>query len=215
MSSGIKDQLLRMYEENASDIFITAGKTPCIRRNTVLERLDVPPFTAEQIDEFRREVLLEPSEKLFEQNGSFDAGITFDSGQRYRVNFLLQQGVPALVSRLVPSGALEFDALNIPRTVARFAEAPRGLVLVVGAAGSGKSTTMAAVLNHINTNFSKHIVTIEDPIEFVHKDKKSFITQREVGVDTSSFGDALRHVVRESPDVIFIGEMRDLDTMQT
>ncbi len=215
MSSGIKDQLLRMYEESASDIFITAGKTPCIRRNTVLERLDVEPFTAEQIDEFRREVLLEPAEKLFEQNGSFDAGITFDSGQRYRVNFLLQQGVPALVSRLVPSGALEFEALDIPKAVARFAEAPRGLVLIVGAAGSGKSTTMAAVLNHINTNFRKHIVTIEDPIEFVHKDKKSFITQREVGVDTSSFSDALRHVVRESPDVIFIGEMRDLDTMQT
>jgi len=204
-----------MPEEKASDLFLTAGKKPYIRRNTVIEHLDIEPYTTEEIAEFRQSVLLAPSEQLFLENGSFDAGITFETGMRFRINFFLQQGVPGFVSRLVPSGALEFEELLLPETIAKFAEAPRGLVLIVGAAGSGKSTTMAAMLNHINKNYSKHIVTIEDPIEFIHKEDKSLITQREVGADTVSFTDALKHVVRESPDAIFIGEMRDIDTMQT
>lgn len=215
MNIPIKDLLKQMTDIKASDLFLTAGKKPYIRKNTLIEHLDIEPYSSEQIDEFRKSVLLVPSEKMFQENGSFDAGITFDSGIRFRVNFFLQQGVPGFVSRLVPSGALDFKELLLPTTIAKFAEAPRGLVLIVGAAGSGKSTTMAAMLNHINKNFAKHIVTIEDPIEFIHKEEKSLITQREVGADTVSFADALRHVVRESPDAIFIGEMRDLDTMQT
>ena len=215
MNMPIKELMKQMSEEKASDLFLTAGKKPYIRKNTIIENLDVEPYTSEKIDEFRKSVLLAPSEKLFQENGSFDAGITFDSGMRFRINFFIQQGVPGFVSRLVPSGALEFKELLLPETIAKFAEAPRGLVLIVGAAGSGKSTTMAAMLNHINKNYPKHIITIEDPIEFIHKEDKSLITQREVGADTVSFTDALRHVVRESPDVIFIGEMRDLDTMQT
>ena len=215
MNVPIRDLLKQMSDENASDLFLTAGKKPYIRKNTIIESLDMEVYTPEQINEFRKSVLLPASEKLFQESGSFDAGITFDIGMRFRINFFLQQGVPGFVSRLVPSGALEFKELLLPEVIAKFAEAPRGLVLIVGAAGSGKSTTMAAMLNHINKKYPKHIITIEDPIEFIHLENKSLITQREVGADTVSFADALRHVVRESPDVIFIGEMRDFDTMQT
>ena len=215
MNISISDLLKQMVTKNASDLFITANKTPSIRKNTVIEKLSYEPYSKEEIDTFRKSVLLAPSEKAFQECGSFDAGITFEDNMRFRINFFLQQGVPGFVSRLVPSGALEFDELLIPNTIAKLAETQRGLILIVGAAGSGKSTTMAAILNHINKNFKKHIVTIEDPIEFIHTEDLSVITQREVGADTVSFSDALRHVVRESPDAIFIGEMRDLDTMQT
>lgn len=211
----IIDLLKKMIEEKASDIFITAGKNPCLRINTLIQPLDQAPVTTEQINEFRKKNLLPEAERTFQETGNLDAGITLEPGLRFRINFLMQQGVPALVVRLVPSGNLSFEDLNLPSTLAEFAESPRGLILAVGPAGSGKSTTMAAMLNHINTNFSKHIVTIEDPIEFIHHDKKCLITQREVGADTTSFAEALKHVVRESPDVIFIGEMRDVDTMQT
>jgi len=212
----IIDLLKKMMADQASDLFLTAGKKPYYRINTVIEPQDLPPVTADEIDAFRKEVLLPEPEKTFQETGGLDAGITLEAGLRFRINFLLQQGVPGLVARLVPSGDnLSFKELVLPSAIAKFADVPRGLVLIAGAAGSGKSTTMAAILNHINHNYPKHIVTIEDPIEFVHSEQKSLITQREVGADTASFADALKHVVRESPDGIFIGEMRDLDTMQT
>ena len=208
-------ELLReMMSGNASDLFAVAGKKPCFRSNTVIKRLDVPEVTAEEIAAFRKSSVLPHAEKIFLETGDLDAGITLEHGMRFRINFFCQQGVPGLVARLVPSGKLNFKDLDLPSTIANFAQAPRGLILVVGPAGSGKSTTMAAILNHINENFAKHIVTVEDPIEFIHTDAKSLITQREVGADTMTFAEALKHVVRESPDAIFIGEMRDLDTMQ-
>jgi len=210
----IHDLLKDMASEKASDLFITAGKQPYLRKNTRIAKLDLPPFSANEIDNFRKNVLLPESEQEFNDSGSFDAGITFKEGLRFRINFFIQQGLPGFVSRLVPSGNLSFAELMLPDIIATFAEKPRGLILVVGAAGSGKSTTMAAMLNHINANFAKHIVTIEDPIEFVHTENQSLITQREVGADTKSFADALKHVVRESPDAIFIGEMRDIETMK-
>ncbi len=210
----INDLLKQMAAENASDLFLTAGKRPHFRKDTQIVKLDFTPFSTAEIDNFRQGVLLPESEKEFKNNGSFDAGITFDNGMRFRINFFLQQGLPGFVARLVPSGDLSFTELMLPELIAKFAEKPRGLILVVGAAGSGKSTTMAAMLNHINANFAKHIVTIEDPIEFLHTENQSLITQREVGADTKSFADALKHVVRESPDAIFIGEMRDIETMK-
>ncbi len=214
MSERIKELLRGMLDLGASDLFVVAGKPPRIRRNTVMEELDVAAIDTAEVESFRKGVLLPESERVFLETGGFDSGITFDDGTRYRINFLSQQGVPGLVARLVPSGELSFEELAIPKVVADLAEKPRGLVLVVGPAGSGKSTTMAAMLNHINVNVPRHIVTIEDPIEFVHRDARSLVTQREVGSDVSSFSEALRHVVRESPDAIFIGEMRDLDTMR-
>ena len=207
--------LLKMLELQASDLFITAGKQPSIRKNTKIKSLPYEIFTSKDINFFRESVLLPEAEKTFQSRGSFDAGITFDNGLRFRINFFKQQGVPGLVARLVPSGALSLEGLYLPKMIAEFAEVSSGLILVVGPAGSGKSTTMAAMLNHINSSTAKHIITIEDPIEFIHKDIKSIVTQREVGADTVTFADALKHVVRESPDVIFIGEMRDFETMQT
>ncbi len=209
----ISELLSRMTSLKASDLFLSAGKAPYARINTLIQTVDGQPVSAKEIEDFRTKILIPEMEARYKKTGSIDTGYTL-GGARFRINFLVQQGQPGLVARLVPSGELEFPALNLPKVLGEFAEKPRGLVLIVGAAGSGKSTTMAAMLNHINSTFSKHIVTIEDPIEFVHREKKCLITQREIGADSSSFSEALRNVVRESPDVIFIGEMRDLETMQ-
>jgi len=209
----INELLGRMSALGASDLFLSAGKIPYARVNTLIQAVDAQPISAEEIEKFRTKILVPEIEAKYRKAGSVDTGFAYE-GARYRINFLVQQGQPGLVARLVPSGELEFAALNLPKVLVEFAERPRGLVLIVGAAGSGKSTTMAAMLNHINAKFAKHVVTIEDPVEFVHREKKSLITQREIGADSSSFSEALRNVVRESPDVIFIGEMRDLETMQ-
>ncbi len=211
----VKELLIKMKSEGASDLFLSSGKAPRFRRDTIIVPTDLPPLTAEDIDSFRRSVLPGALEKQYELGGDMDAGLSLGVGLRFRLNFFRNQGQSGIVARLVPSGALSFDDLSLPQQIKTFAELRKGLVLIVGPAGSGKSTTMAAILNHINTNFAKHIVTIEDPIEYLHTDAKSFITQREIGSDTLSFSDALRHLLRESPDVIFIGEMRDLETMRT
>jgi len=213
--SNIKELLFKMLEIQASDLFVTAGKSPAIRKNTIIETLPIEPYQQEDVNQFRKSVLLPDSEKIFEKTGNFDAGITFENKLRFRINFFKQQGVPGFVSRLVPSGDISFDDLNLPPVLKSFADNSGGLVLIVGPAGSGKSSTMAAILNHINQNYKKHIITIEDPIEYIHEDMESIITQREVGVDTVTFDDALKHLVRESPDAIFIGEMRDFTTMKT
>jgi len=209
-------QLLQvMVAEQASDLLLTAGKPPHLRVSTMLRTLSVPPVSAAEIEAFRREVLLPPTEQDFLRLGSCDAGLSTDDGRRFRLNFFLQQGRPGLIARLVPSGALDLAELHLPELLRQMAESPRGLLLIVGPAGCGKSTTMAAILHHVNANYARHIITIEDPIEFVHRDLKSLVTQREVGADTASFAEALRHVVRESPDAIFIGELRDFETMRT
>jgi len=212
----INELLQSALDSNASDLFITGGKAPRQRQFGKVIPIDQDFVQSEDIDAFRREVLLPEAEKVFQETGSFDAGLTTDSGQRFRLNFLTQQGVPGIVARPVPSADnLSFKELNLPDTLESLADQPRGLILIAGAAGSGKSTTLAAMVNYINERYEKHIVCIEDPIEYVHNDKKSLITQREVGADTVNFHEALRNVVRESPDVIVIGEMRDLNTMQT
>ena len=212
----IKDLLKSVLESNASDLFITGGKSAYQRQFGKVVPIDSDIIQAEDVDSFRQEVLLPEAEKVFQETGSFDAGLTMENGQRFRLNFLTQQGMPGIVARPVPpADNLSFEDLNLPETLADLADEPRGLILVAGAAGSGKSTTLAAMVNYINNKYKKHIVCIEDPIEYIHNDKKSLITQREVGADTVNFGEALRNVVRESPDVIVIGEMRDLNTMET
>jgi twitching motility protein PilT len=211
-------KLLRSaFESDVSDLFITAGKCAYLRKfGKVIPAPSQEIINEDDINSFRQEVLLPGAEQKYQDEGSFDAGITLEKSERFRLNFLTQQGKPALVARPVPLAAnLSFKELNLPDTIRDLAEKPRGLILVAGSAGSGKSTTLAAMINHINKNYEKHVVTIEDPIEYIHHDEKSLITQREVGADTISFSDALKNVVRESPDVIVIGEMRDLATMQT
>ncbi|MCB9763535.1 MAG: PilT/PilU family type 4a pilus ATPase [Alphaproteobacteria bacterium] len=203
-----------MTSLSASDLFICAGRRPAVRRHGGLQALKVTPTDAEELDGFLNGLLAPAQRERFDRTGDLDVGYSLDDGQRFRLNLLRQKGALSIVARALPSGELQFDDLRLPPAVAELTTHPRGLVLVTGATGSGKSTTLAAMLHHINASRGVHIVTIEDPIEFVHHDRKARITQREVGADTPSFQEGLRHVVRQSPDVILIGEMRDRETMQ-
>lgn len=211
----IVELLEQMRDRRASDLFLTCEKAPAVRSARDIEELDMPPITAEHFDRFLAEALPPGVPDRLQTERDLDLGLSLESGERFRLNLYFQKGKMAMAARRVPSGALTFDELHIPAAVRTLAEAQRGLVLITGATGSGKSTSMAAMLHHIATHFCKHIVTIEDPIEYVHQDNLSLVSQREVGTDTRSFSAALKHVVRQNPDVIFIGEMRDLDTIQT
>jgi twitching motility protein PilT len=210
------DRILRvMVEKGASDVYIKVGSVPSFRVNGVLQRYDLPVTTDQDTEDMARLLMTEHQRGKFDDDPDLDLAYTAEDGHRYRVNAFRQKGHIGFVIRLVPMEELGFERLNLPPVVQRLAELPRGLVLVTGATGSGKSTTLAAMISHINKNFKKHIMTVEDPIEFIHDDKLSVVNQREIGFDTNSFADALKHVVRQSPDVILVGEMRDLDTMIT
>ena len=204
--------LASMEAWNASDVFVSEGKKPSARVNGRMIAIDMPPITHEDMDKCVESVLNPIALSEYEDTGDADAGFTHD-GKRFRFNFSRSSGKRGFVVRALQSGKLDLNALGLPDVVAGFADEPRGLVLVTGATGSGKSTTMAAMVNRINQTRSVHIVTVEDPIEFVHNDNLSRITQREVGTDTTDFHTALRSVVRQSPDVILIGEMRDAETV--
>ena len=204
-----------MVEKAASDVYVKVGSPPVFRVNGVLQSFDLPVNTDREAEEMVKQLMTDHQRRRFEDNPDLDLAYTAGDGHRYRVNAFRQKGHLGFVIRLVRMEDLSFERLNLPPVVQRLAELPRGLVLVTGATGSGKSTTLAAMIRHINNKFKKHVMTIEDPIEFMHDDKLSVINQREVGFDTNSFADALKHVVRQSPDVILVGEMRDLDTMIT
>ena len=203
-----------MRQWGASDLFVCEGRPPAVRRDGRVVPLDAPPTSPAEMARFLRETLPAAALQSFEESGDLDFGFGHPNGERFRLNLARQQGLVSLVARSLASGALTFAELGLPAGVAALAEQPRGLVLVTGATGSGKSTTLAAMVHALNSTRRAHIVTIEEPIEFVHRDIKSRITQREVGVDTRSFETALRQVVRESPDVIMIGELRDATSVQ-
>jgi twitching motility protein PilT len=215
VENGLDCYLLRMVEAGASDLFLHADDVPTLRVNGQLIESDLPPPGDAAMQSFL-EVLLTPiARQRFETSPDVDVAYTIAGRGRFRINVFMQQGKLAIVARLIPVGAVEFDKLNLPRQVLDMASSRKGLVLVVGPTGCGKSTTLAALIHHINAHRREHIVTIEDPIEFVHEPIGCLIHQRQVGYDTESFATALRHVVRQSPDVILIGEMRDRDTMET
>ncbi len=203
-----------MGESGASDIFLREGAEPRARVDGVIVSWEAPEVTREMLQEALSQMLRPVQLEMFERGRDLDFGIGVEGGGRFRINAHVQRGLLGMVVRRVPAGSLSFESLGLPGELRAMAELSRGLVLVTGAAGSGKTTTMAAMLHHINSNFPKHIVTIEDPVEFVHENLRSLITQREVGSDTRDFATALRHALRESPDVILIGEMRDLETAQ-
>jgi len=214
----IVDILAKAASESCSDVFLCAGKTPSRK----LLGLASPcpgfkePMTAEEIDAFRKARSTPAGEALYSERRSLDCSAVIPGGGRFRLNFFVTDGRPALVARPVASAeGLSLEGLNLPPIIGEFSQAPRGLLLIAGSAGSGKSTTMAAILNLINASRKAHIVTIEDPIEFVHPDRSSIVSQREVGGDSPSFHAALKDALREAPDVIAIGEMRDFETMQT
>lgn len=211
----IEDLLLRAMASGASDVFVTAGKAPAMRHGGEVAVEADDPVSGAEIDAFRRKLLSERAEAQYLERGSFDAAFALGDAQRFRLNFLSSFNGPALVARPIHSGAdLFFAELGLPDGARQLCEEPRGLILIAGAAGSGKSTTLAAMVNHINLNCRKHIISIEDPIEYLHADRLAVITQREIDSGVISFADALRSAMRESPDVIVIGEMRDLETMQ-
>ncbi len=213
----ILELCLSMPVLGASDLFLSVGRPPAMR---LAGRICAVPGEQDDLQEselrefFEAHLPLRTWERL-ERERDIDLGISLESGLRFRLNLSFQRGLINLAVRQVPSGCLSFAQLGIPPQLAQLAELPRGLLLVCGATGCGKTTTLAAIVNHINQNLAKHIVTLEDPIEFVHEDAKALISQREIGSDSLDFANALRHVVRQNPDVIIVGELRDQETIAT
>ena len=212
----IRELCVEMSRSGASDLFLSEGVRPAVRLHGAVTTMESePPMPRQAMEDFIGEVL--PAGILERLEREKDLDLSADLGEygRFRINMSHQRGLLAFSIRRIPSGELDTKALRIPEIVLQLAERRLGLLLVTGATGSGKSTTLACMLNHINSCQEKHIVTIEDPIEFTHPNKKSIISQREIGNDTRDFASALRHVVRQNPDVIFIGEMRDRETIDT
>jgi twitching motility protein PilT len=201
-----------MIEEGASDLHIRAGSIPRFRIGKRLIPKE-PPLPIEHLQKWLGKTVDENRLQRLSRKGEVDFAFNFE-GHRFRANAYYERGRLCLAIRRIPSGNITFEELNLPPVVKKLASERRGLILVTGTAGSGKSTTLAAMLNYINETRECHIVTIEDPIEIVHEDKRAFITQREISVDTESYAEALRHVVRQDPDVIMIGEMRDRETVE-
>jgi twitching motility protein PilT len=200
-------------KRKASDLHLKLGTPPTIRVDGELVPLDAPPPTLEEMNNAVEEILTPAQKKEFEQTSEVDFAFGVPGLGRFRANFYRQRGSTAMAFRLIPFDPPRVGELNLPPIVGDLALKPRGLVLVTGTVGSGKSTTLAAMVRAINENLRKNIITIEDPVEFLHRDDKSVISQREVGSDTESFAAALRHILRQDPDVILIGEIRDELTM--
>jgi len=208
------DDLLRMVvQRDASDLHLRAGEPPILRIHGDLKRTDLPQLTAEDVKNLLYAVLNEERRQRFERDKELDLSYEVPGLARFRVNMFWQQWCVGAALRLIPFRIRTIDELMMPPAVKELCMRPRGLMLVTGPTGSGKSTSLAAMIDHINTHKRCHIMTIEDPIEYMHQDKLSIINQRELGVDTRSFADALRHVMRQNPDVILVGEMRDLETI--
>ncbi len=208
-------QLLRvMVEKGASDMHVTAGSPPMLRIDGAVVPLKMPSLTSADSKHFCYAALTEEQRTTFEQRHEIDLSFNLKGSSRFRANIFLQRGAVAGAFRQIPFKILSFDELGCPPIVAEIANKPRGLVLVTGPTGSGKSTTLASIVDKINNEQRLHIITIEDPIEYIHLHKLSVVNQREVGADTSSFKDALKYVLRQDPDVVLIGEMRDLETIE-
>lgn len=202
------------YSQDASDLHISALEAPMIRVHGSLKRIKMPPLSPEDTRAMIYDIMNDEQRRLFEERSDLDFSIEIGNIARFRVNVFKQSRGMGAVFRKIPQRILSVDELGLPAILKEIAKQPRGLVLVTGPTGSGKSTTLAAMIDYINENFEHHILTIEDPIEFVHKPKRSLINQREVGSHTKSFANALRAALREDPDVILVGEMRDLETIQ-
>lgn len=199
---------------DASDLIVKSGASPKIRLRGALKPLKIDAVTEQQMFQIAKDVLDENQYQSFKTRGSIDFAHDYDENNRFRVNLFMARGKPAIAARLVTSKIRRFEDLYLPPVMAEIAMNAQGLVLLSGVTGSGKSTTIAAMLQYINERKPVHIVTIEDPIEYIFKDSKAFVNQREVGIDCLDFNDALRALVRENPDVVLIGEMRDKETFE-
>ena len=204
--------LQRAVQKDASDIHLKTGSPPFFRLDGSIEAQDMDLVHSESVDELVDILLSSDLKNHFRKHGEVDLSYTEKGIGRFRVNIFRQRGSISIVMRRIKTKMLSIEQLNLPLATLRFARFQRGLVLVTGTTGSGKSTTLAALVDYINDNRKCHVVTIEDPIEFVHQDRTSIINQREIGIDTRDFNSALKSVMRQDPDVILIGEMRDLET---
>ena len=209
------DLLRQAVSAGASDIHLKVGQHPYLRLNAQLAPTDLPVLTTDDLDQTIRLILPQHLQKSYEEQHEADFSFSMEGGIRFRVNAFLSQGVPTLAFRHVKTKVPAIPELHLPDSIRKIAETQRGIVIISGTTGSGKSTTLAAMLNHINETKSLRVITIEDPIEYLFVDKQSIISQREVGLDTLTFQAALKHVLRQDPDVIVIGEMRDQTTFRT
>ena len=213
MEEKLKLYLRSMVNNQGSDLHLKSGAIPRVRIYGVLKVLGQDPLSAEMVDDVAKSIMTQEQYDRLKDEKSLDFTYVLDEDNRFRVNFFYQMDGLSAVFRLIPVKIPTLDELKLPEVIKTFTEIQRGLVLVTGVTGSGKSTTLAAIMDKINNETKKHIITVEDPIEFIHQDKGCLINQRAVGQDTYSFSDALRSALREDPDIILVGEMRDLETI--
>lgn len=208
------DQLFQtLVELGGSDLHLSQGQPPKVRVHGSIKPISEEVLTVEHMETMMREICDPKSWERYVEKGDLDFAYEMDDEHRFRCNYLKQQNGYACVFRIIPTKIASLEQLGIPQVVKDFGHLRSGLVLVTGPTGSGKSTTLAALLDYINTNFRRHIITVEEPIEFVHRNKKSIITQREVPIQTPSFADGLRAALRQDADIVLVGEMRDLETI--
>jgi twitching motility protein PilT len=215
MAADVRLLLKEMVDRGGSDLYVTSESPPVVRIEGVNHTLDGEPLTPTEVEGLANSLMTERQRALFEEEMEMNLGISSSKLGRFRVNVFRQRGAVGVVVRQIKTQIPSIDDLGLPAILKEIAVTKRGLVLVTGATGSGKSTTLAAMLDYINGQRTAHIVTIEDPIEYLHRDRKCIINQREVGFDTAAFGCALKGSLRQDPDVILVGEMRDLETTET
>ncbi|MDC7713129.1 type IV pilus twitching motility protein PilT [Vogesella sp. LYT5W] len=210
----ISELLAFTVKNKASDLHLSSGLPPIIRVHGDIRRINLPPMAHHDVHDMVYDIMNDHQRKAFEESFECDFSFELPGIARFRVNVFLQNRGIAAVFRVIPSKVLSLEDLNAPKIFREISDLPRGIVLVTGPTGSGKSTTLAAMVDYINENQYSHILTVEDPIEFVHESKKALINQRELGAQTQSFANALKSALREDPDVILVGEMRDLETIR-
>jgi len=211
----LRDLLEMMMKKKASDLHITVGTPPQLRIDGKLQKLPMEPLTPEETKKLAYSIMSEKQRQKFEEKSELDLSFGIENLSRYRCNVFMQRGNVAVAIRQIPFRVPSFEELGLSKVVSEFTNLPRGLVLITGPTGSGKSTTLAAIIDKINRERNLHIITVEDPIEYLHRHNSSLINQREVYSDTQSFASALKYALREDPDVVLIGEMRDLETVES
>ena len=214
MKTQLHDSLRQMVDAKASDLFFSVGAPPTLKIDGVITPFDEEPLTADAVNAVALQAMNDKQQREFDETMEMNLAIDMADVGRFRVNIYRQRGNPAIAIRYITNRIPTLEELNLPPVLHELALAKHGLVLVVGAAGAGKSTTLASMIDNLNMHKAVHILTVEDPIEYIHTHKKSIVDQREVGLDTRSYANALRNTMREAPDVLMIGEIRDQETMQ-
>jgi twitching motility protein PilT len=214
MALEMNDLLQLVLDEGASDLHISVGVPPTLRLSGRMVHLEAEPLTPEDSERLMKSITSETNQQKLREEGGIDFGFAFGTAARFRVSCFKQKGSIGLVLRVIPNDLMTLEQIGLPPSVKDLLYKPRGMILVTGPTGSGKSTTLASMLHIINLEREEHIITIEDPIEFYHEHRTSIVTQREIGSDVPSFSEALRRALRQDPDVILVGEMRDLETIR-